>query len=231
MSPLLWQDKIFRRRYRQRGRLTLQDERAGTKAVRCMHVYPPDTYQKFAATLEQTQWLSRADLDRYQQNLLTRLVEFAYAHSPFYRERLQPLFAHGGKGPRLEAWEEIPLLRREDLTTSLDRITPEYVPPEAGPVEKIETSGTSGPRMPFHTCMLSRIAAEGMMYRHYSWHASISPHPWPACARTKSGRPSRPAKPSRCGWQQNPERCIIRSTYGSRWKTSSRGSASARRGI
>lgn len=63
-----------------------------------MHVYPPDIYQKFAATLEQTQWLSRAELDVTQQNLLTRLLEFSYAHSLFYRERLPPLFAHDGNG-------------------------------------------------------------------------------------------------------------------------------------
>src|SRR5262245_25810139 len=132
-------------------------------------VFPPDIYQKFVRTLEKTQWLSRAELDVYRESLLKRLVEFAYAQSPFYRERLKPLFSRGD-GPHLEAWREIPLLRREDLRNSLEAITPGHLPAEAGEVQKVETSGSSGARMPFHTCMLARIATEGVMYRYYSWH-------------------------------------------------------------
>jgi phenylacetate-coenzyme A ligase PaaK-like adenylate-forming protein len=52
----------------------------------------PNIYQQFAATLARSQWGSRAELDIYRKGLLKRLVLFASEQSPFYRERLKPLF-------------------------------------------------------------------------------------------------------------------------------------------
>ena len=130
---------------------------------------PPNIYQKFAATLSRTEWLSRADLDSYRNHLLTRLVTFASAQSPFYRERLKPLFRNGPE-PNLDAWSEIPLLRRSELESDIDRINPVQIPQDVGAVSTARTSGTTGAHAEFRTCMLARIAAEGMMYRHYCWH-------------------------------------------------------------
>src|SRR5271166_5746047 len=126
-------------------------------------------YQRFAATLERTQWLTRAELDAYREHLLRRLVLFASTHSPFYRERLKPLF-RGSSEPQLNAWGEVPLLRRSDLECDIERINPVSVPDEVGTLWTMRTSGTTGGRATFRTCMLARVAAECMMHRHYCWH-------------------------------------------------------------
>jgi phenylacetate-CoA ligase len=96
-------------------------------------------------------------------------VEFAHRHSPFYQERLQPLF-RGGEAADLGAWRDIPLLRRADLENDIDRINPKDIPADFGRVTTLRTSGSSGSRLSFRTCMLARIAAECMMHRLYEWH-------------------------------------------------------------
>jgi phenylacetate-CoA ligase len=128
-----------------------------------------DQYRRFYARLEDTQWLPRSGLDNHRDGLRKRLVEFAHRHSPFYRERLQPLFRRGSE-PDLAAWREIPILRRADLENEIDRMNPDQVPAEFGRIMTLRTSGSTGPRLSFRTCMLARVAAECMMYRLYDWH-------------------------------------------------------------
>jgi hypothetical protein len=45
-------------------------------------VFPPDIYERFGATLAQTEWASREHLDQYRNTLLKRLVAFAHAQAP-----------------------------------------------------------------------------------------------------------------------------------------------------
>jgi phenylacetate-CoA ligase len=128
-----------------------------------------DPSERFAATLETTQFMPRAELVGYRDALLARLSEFAYRQSPFYRERLKPLFRHGDR-PDFRAWKDIPLLRRADLETHMERINPPDLPADIGAVVTRRTSGTSSARLSFRTCALARIAAECMMNRLYRWH-------------------------------------------------------------
>src|SRR5436190_16754531 len=93
----------------------------------------PNVYQQFAATLAKTEWFSRHQLELYREKLLARLAKFAWSHSPFYRERLQPLF-RGSDEPQLESWGEVPLLRRSDLESDIGRINPDTVPEDVGEV-------------------------------------------------------------------------------------------------
>ncbi len=152
---------------------------------------PPNIYRQFAATLERTEWLPRADLDAYRAHLLKRLVTFASAQSPFYRQRLKPLFRNG-PDPQLEAWSEIPLLRRSELESEIERINPVQIPAEVGTVSTVRTSGTTGARAAFRTCMLARIAAECMMYRHYCWHQLDFAAPMASVRSFATRRPTYP---------------------------------------
>lgn len=127
-----------------------------------------EVYERFAATLEKTERMPRAGLDQYRDQLLARLVSFASANSPFYRERLQPLFRGFGE-PDLRAWHEVPLLRRADLETEIDRINPAEVPAELGEIIKKRTSGTTSNRLEFRSCTLARIAEANMMNRLHRW--------------------------------------------------------------
>lgn len=127
-----------------------------------------EVYARFAANLERTERMPRSGLDRHRDQLLSRVVSFAFAHSPFYGERLKPLF-RGSAEADLRFWHEVPLLRRADLETELDRINPVEVPPEAGEIMTMRTSGTTGKQLSFRSSSLVRTAEAGMMNRLYRW--------------------------------------------------------------
>jgi len=128
-----------------------------------------DVYSRFAANLERTERMSRSGLTAYRDGLLARMVCFARAHSPFYRDRLEPLF-RAAEAPDLQAWHEVPILRRSDLERDLDLINPAEPPRDMGEVTTRRTSGTTGTDgMTFRICALVRIADACMMQRLYRW--------------------------------------------------------------
>src|SRR5712692_8714350 len=70
--------------------------------------------------LEHTQWLSAERLAEYQFTRLQRLLEFAYAHVPYYRAILD---RHGLPAGHLDSPDDlrrIPFLTRELIRTSFD---------------------------------------------------------------------------------------------------------------
>ena len=128
-----------------------------------------DVYSRFAENLARTERMSRSALNAYRSALLRRIVSFAHASAPFYRDRLAPLF-HNGDTPDLQRWREVPILRRTDIERDIDRINPAALPPDIGEVAIRRSSGTTGPSgMTFRICAPVRIADACMMQRLYHW--------------------------------------------------------------
>jgi phenylacetate-coenzyme A ligase PaaK-like adenylate-forming protein len=128
-----------------------------------------DVYSRFAENLARTERMPRNALNAYRDALLRRLVSFARANSPFYRDRLAPLFRTGDT-PDLQRWRDVPILRRDDVECEIDRINPAELPPDIGEVTIRRSSGTTGPSgMTFRTCALVRIADACLMQRLYRW--------------------------------------------------------------
>ena len=128
-----------------------------------------DVYSRFADNLARTERMSRSALNAYRGALLRRLVSFAYASSPFYRDRLAPLF-RSSDTPDLQQWREVPILRRLDIERDIDRINPAELPPDIGEVTMRRSSGTTGRSgVTFRTCALVRIADACLMQRLYRW--------------------------------------------------------------
>src|SRR5262245_8206667 len=128
-----------------------------------------NVYSRFAENLTRTERMPRNALSAYRSALLRRLVSFAYASSPFYRDRLAPLF-RTGETPDLQKWREIPILRRTDIEHNIDRINPLELPPDIGEVTIRRSSGTTGAGgMTFRICALVRVADACMMQRLYRW--------------------------------------------------------------
>jgi phenylacetate-CoA ligase len=128
-----------------------------------------DVYRRFAANLARTERLPRSALAAYRDRLLLRLLAFARAHSPFYRDRLEPLF-RANDTPDLRGWREVPILRRTDLERAIDHINPVELPADLGEVTTRRTSGTTGSGgITFRVGALVRIADACMMQRLYRW--------------------------------------------------------------
>jgi phenylacetate-CoA ligase len=128
-----------------------------------------DVYSRFAENLARTERMSRSALNAYRSALLRRIVSFAHTSSPFYRDRLAPLFRKGDT-PDLQRWREVPILRRTDIERDIDRINPAALPPDIGEVTIRRSSGTTGEGgMTFRICAPVRIADACMMQRLYRW--------------------------------------------------------------
>ncbi len=128
-----------------------------------------DVYSRFAENLARTERMPRNTLNAYRDALLRRLVTFARTNSPFYRDRLAPLFRTGDT-PDLQRWREVPILRREDVERDIDCINPAELPPDIGEVTIRRSSGTTGASgMTFRICALVRIADACLMQRLYRW--------------------------------------------------------------
>jgi phenylacetate-CoA ligase len=126
-------------------------------------------YSRFAESLARTERMPRSALNVYSGALIRRLVRFAHASSPFYHDRLAPLF-RSGDTPDLQRWREVPILRRVDIERNIDRINPADLPPDIGEVTIRRSSGTTSANgMTFRICALVRIADACLMQRLYRW--------------------------------------------------------------
>ena len=151
-------------------------------------IFSAEAFGRFSSALAQTERLPRPALDIYQQSLLKRLASFAFRNSPYFGEQLKPLFKHGDE-PDLRYWCEVPILRRADLATEIDRINPVHVPDEVGHVSARRTSGTTrGTGLKFQTCDMAKLAAEGMMHRFFRWHGLDVHSPLASIRYYSSGR-------------------------------------------
>ena len=154
---------------------------------------------RYAATLARTERLPRAQLKAYQDGLLTKLLEFVFQNSPFYSERLKPIFRKDGRVD-LDAWKDVPLLRRPDLENHINRINATNVPDEVGVVSAIRTSGSTGRPMTFRTCGFAQIAALCMMHRMYRWHDLDLSAPMASIRFYSSGTRNFPDGVTEAGW-------------------------------
>ena len=64
--------------------------------------------------LAKTEWYNGTDLVDYQRRQLEVLLRHAHAHSPFYKERLAPLFRKDGR-INWRQWQDIPVLTRAEF--------------------------------------------------------------------------------------------------------------------
>src|SRR6266581_2197756 len=82
---------------------------------------PTLTYLK---TLEQSQWLSRAALERLQMQKLAELLQTAVKHSPWHRERIHAAGLEFGEGRAPLTPDELrrlPRMTKQDARANIDR--------------------------------------------------------------------------------------------------------------
>ena len=154
-------------------------------------LWSAEAFNRFTATLAQTERLPRPQFDLYQTSLLKRLVSFAFKESPFYREQLKPLFRNSDE-PDFSAWRDIPILTRGDIADQGERMNPVRTTSELGAITTRKTSGTTGAGLSFRTCDIAQLAAECMMHRLYRWHGFDLEKPMASIRYYSSGRRTYP---------------------------------------
>ncbi len=105
---------------------------------------------EYAASLEQNQWLSRADLERLQMTKLNDLLRTAAGHSPWHAERIRTAgldVAADHTAVSLEQLRRLPTMTRQDARENIERIRWKDVP---GGAFKYTTGGSSGQPLIFY---------------------------------------------------------------------------------
>ena len=97
--------------------------------------------------LERTQWLSEDELRALQLAKIQRLVQHAYEHVPFYRERYQRAGIHPQDIKSLEDFQALPFLTREDVKNNLEALVADNFPRHK--LDRSETGGSTGEPIQF----------------------------------------------------------------------------------
>jgi phenylacetate-CoA ligase len=118
------------------------------------------------ASLERTQWLSRAELDQVETRALVELLRYAGTNVPYYRE----LFRKHGFDPRAVRSRadlaELPLLTREIVR---ERYADLVDPLHRGKNLKKGTSGSTGKPLKFEYSRASECWRQAIKTRGYGW--------------------------------------------------------------
>jgi phenylacetate-CoA ligase len=95
-------------------------------------------------TLDRTQWLDRAEIERHQLSQLRALLEHCQTHVRYYRELLA---VHGIAADSIQTLDDLrrlPLLERRTWQDRFDDFCAELLPPGTVALDEERTSGTSG---------------------------------------------------------------------------------------
>lgn len=130
----------------------------------------PSTLEKnFYEMLMKSQHWPAAQLLEYQQSQLSQLLEHARKNVPFYKSRLDPVFAQSGRID-WSRWEEIPILTRKDLIDHRESMLASAVPAGHGETRNYWSSGTTGLPVAVRHNGLAFLASRAALYRSNSWH-------------------------------------------------------------
>jgi phenylacetate-CoA ligase len=155
-------------------------------------------FANYLSVLERSEWLRPGELAQFQAGRLASLVQHAYEHAPFYRERLAALFDATG-GIDLSRWHEVPVLARSEVVLHSERMRVAELRSEFGPVREVQTSGTLG--MPLKVTINEAVAisTNAALARLVRWFgldpsralASIRTYPGDNAARYPAGKISK----------------------------------------
>ncbi len=119
--------------------------------------------------LEQSQWLSAAALAQLQLTQLASVVAHAQETVPHYRERWA-----GKYDPSIaltwEAFTRLPLLKRTDLQTRIDKMKSARIPAQHGAIAEARTSGSTGTPVCVLKTELCGLFWKAFALREHAWH-------------------------------------------------------------
>ena len=124
--------------------------------------------------LEQSQWLPQAELERRQGEAAGRLLEYARAHCPFYRDRLEGAGIASARDLSPAAWSRIPVLTKQDIRRHAEAMRSDRFRPDELAVAK--TGGSTGTALTIlfdRQCQEARNAAALRSDRWAGWELGM----------------------------------------------------------
>lgn len=125
--------------------------------------------REMLATLMESQYWPREQLEQFQQRRLERLLRHARDHVPFYRDRLDPVFAANGTID-WSRWTEIPIVMRTDVRDHGREMLSRGLPAGHGRSMQATTSGSTGTPITIVSSEYSGTINKAAVFRGQSWH-------------------------------------------------------------
>ncbi|MEO3427672.1 hypothetical protein AAFN88_02365 [Pelagibius sp. CAU 1746] len=120
--------------------------------------------------LEESQWLAPEELRARQLLQAGALLDHAYRHLPFYRDRLALAGHLPGKVPTPEVWANIPVLSRADLQRAGAALFSPAVPERHGKTYELTTSGSTGRPITARGTAMTQLFYDVLTLREHLWH-------------------------------------------------------------
>ncbi len=120
--------------------------------------------------LEESQWLAPEELQARQLRQAGALLDHAYRHLPFYRDRLALAGHLPGKAPTPEVWANIPVLRRAELQQAGAALYSPVLPERHGETYEVSTSGSTGRPVKARGSVMSQLFFDVISLREHLWH-------------------------------------------------------------
>ncbi len=119
------------------------------------------------ARWERSQWLSPDALLELQWSALRELLQHAWRHNGFYRERLRALGAEPGDFRSLADYARLPLLTKDDLRRDAGLLLSDGFPPSR--IERKRTGGSTGVPVEVWWDRRAADAKMALTLRHNGW--------------------------------------------------------------
>ena len=119
--------------------------------------------------LEESQWWPYETLLEQQLRQLERVLAYAARHVPFYAERLKVLRGVPRGGLTLEAFRQIPLLKRSDIQDAGDALVSRNIPADHKPVGEVRTSGSTGRPITVKGTAITQMMLRANNLRYHRW--------------------------------------------------------------
>ena len=125
------------------------------------------TYLRQRKELIQREKLSRDAMLDLQWRALRRLLEHAYEHVPFYRNRFDDAGLHPDRIRTPEEFRSIPLLTREDLQESREALVADNF--DRARLQRNQTGGSTGNPVAFYDYEANKALQKAVTSRSRSW--------------------------------------------------------------
>lgn len=122
-------------------------------------------FREVFAFLQAHQHCSREELESYQWQRLKALLDYAYNHVPFYRERFKSIGANPNDIQGRSDFQRLPCITRDDINANFESLKSDEFE-RLKPVQTV-TSGTSRDRLRVFRSHDAEIWRKAIMWRHY----------------------------------------------------------------
>jgi phenylacetate-CoA ligase len=122
---------------------------------------------RYLREFERTQYLPPAELRELQEERLRAIVDYAYTHTPFYRERFDRLGLVPSDVRGLDDLRFLPPLEKSEIQANRDRMVSLEMPRESMIVN--QTGGSTGAPISFYLSRERKCARAAGTVRHNRW--------------------------------------------------------------